>query len=44
VQKFLGKNPDQLPWNTRVHHPDAMSLITVGDVMHQLFKILGQPN
>jgi heptosyltransferase I len=42
VQKFLGKAPDQLAWNTRVHHPDAMSLITVGEVMQQLEKVLGQ--
>jgi len=41
VQKFLGKNPEQLPWNTRVHHPDAMALITVDDVMQQLEKVLG---
>ena len=40
VQKFLGKAPEQLPWNTRVHHPDAMSLITVEDVMLQLGKVL----
>jgi heptosyltransferase I len=40
VQKFLGKNPDELPWNTRVHHPDAMSLITVDDVMQHLEKVL----
>jgi heptosyltransferase I len=40
VQKFLGKNPEQLPWNTRVHHPDAMSLITVQDVMQHLAKVL----
>ncbi len=42
VQKFLGKNPEQLPWNTRVHHPDAMSLISVEDVMQQLGEVLGQ--
>jgi heptosyltransferase I len=41
VQKYLGKNPEQLPWNTRVHHADAMSLITVDDVMQQLEKVLG---
>ena len=40
VQKFLGKNTEQLPWNTRVHHPDAMALITVDDVMWQLAKVL----
>ena len=41
VEKFLGKNLDQLPWNTRVHHPDAMALISVDDVMQQLEKVLG---
>ena len=40
VQKFLGKTPEQLAWNTRVHHPDAMSLIAVDDVMQQLEKVL----
>lgn len=42
VQKFLGKDPEQLPWNTRVHHPDAMTLIEVEDVMRQLEKVLEQ--
>jgi heptosyltransferase I len=42
VQKFLGKTPEQLAWNTRVHHPDAMSLITADEVMQQLEKVLGQ--
>lgn len=41
VEKFLGKNPEQLPWNTRVHHPDAMALITADDVMQQVEKVLG---
>ncbi len=41
VQKYLGKDAKQLPWNTRVHHPDAMSLIEVTDVMQQLEKLLG---
>ena len=42
VQKFLGKATEQLSWNTRVHHPDAMSLIVVDDVMEQLEKVLGR--
>ena len=42
VKRFLGKDADHLPWNTRVHHPDAMSLIEVADVMQQLDKLLGQ--
>lgn len=40
VEKFLGKDPAKLPWNTRVHHPDAMSLITVDDVMEQIDRVL----
>jgi heptosyltransferase I len=39
VQKFLHKTPDNLPWNTRVHHADAMSLITVDDVMRQIEQV-----
>jgi heptosyltransferase I len=40
VRKFLGKDPEQLPWNTRAHHPDAMSLIEVDDVLQQLTRVL----
>lgn len=40
VRKYLDKDPEQLPWNTRVHHPDAMSLIEVDDVMQQLARVL----
>jgi heptosyltransferase I len=42
VKKYLGKEADAVPWNTRVHHPDAMALIEVSDVMAQLEKLLGQ--
>ena len=41
VKAFLGRDPDGLPWNTRVHHPQAMSLIEVADVMRQLERVLG---
>ncbi|HEY6093522.1 MAG TPA: glycosyltransferase family 9 protein [Gallionellaceae bacterium] len=40
VRQFLHKDPARLPWNTRVHHPDAMSLIQVDDVMAQLSRVL----
>lgn len=40
VQKFLHQEPERLPWNTRVHHPDAMSLIAVEDVMECLERVL----
>ena len=42
VSRFLGKDIKQLAWNTRVHHPDAMSLIEVADVMRQLEALLEQ--
>ena len=40
VRKLLGKDPDRVPWNTRVHHPDAMRLITVEDVLQQLDRLV----
>ncbi len=43
VRKFLDKNPDQVPWNTRVHHPGAMALIQTEDVLQQLSKLFGAP-
>lgn len=41
VRKFLGKDPERVPWNTRVHHPDAMSLIQTEDVMQHLTRLFG---
>ncbi|MFH2135406.1 MAG: glycosyltransferase family 9 protein [Pseudomonadota bacterium] len=40
VRAFLGKDPAHLPWNTRVHHPGAMALIEVDDVMQHLARAL----
>ncbi len=40
VKKFLGRDPDNAAWNTRVHHPQAMALIQVDDVLGQLARIL----
>lgn len=42
VRKFLGKNPENVPWNTRVHSAGAMSLITVEDVLAQLARLLNR--
>jgi heptosyltransferase I len=36
MQKYRGKTPAQTRWNQRVHHPDAMSLIHVEDVIEKL--------
>lgn len=41
VRKFLGKDPAHVAWNTRVHHPQAMALIEVDDVLGQLTRVLG---
>lgn len=40
VRQYIGKDPSHLPWNTRVHHPEAMSLIEVDDVLQQLALVL----
>lgn len=40
VRKFLGKDPELVPWNTRVHHVEAMSLIQTEDVLTQIARIL----
>lgn len=42
VEKYLKKDPRCLPWNTRVHHPEAMTLIEVADVVQQLERLLGE--
>ena len=42
VNMYLGKDANRLSWNTRVHRPEAMSLIEVADVMSQLDRVLGQ--
>ncbi len=40
VEKFLGKKFEDAGWHERVHHADAMDLITVEDVLGQLEKIV----
>lgn len=40
VRQFLRKDVDQIAWNTRVHDPAAMSLITADDVLKQLMRVL----
>ena len=40
VRRFLGKDPSSVAWNTRVHHAEAMALIQVDDVLHQLTRLL----
>ena len=40
VRQFLGKDPDRVPWNTRVHHPQAMALIQTEEVVQQLARVL----
>ena len=40
VEKYLGKSFENAGWHERVHHADAMDLITVEAVLEQLDKIL----
>lgn len=40
VRQFLGKEAESVKWNTRVHDAEAMSLIQIEDVMHQLQRVL----
>lgn len=42
VRRFLGKDSGRVKWNTRVHHPQAMSLITTEDVLQQLTRLLNR--
>lgn len=36
VRRYLGKDVEQLRWGQRVRHPEAMSLITVDDVISKI--------
>jgi len=36
IETLLGLDPATVPWNTRVHHPKAMELITVADVLAKI--------
>lgn len=40
VEKYLGKSFESAGWHERVHHADAMDLITVDAVLEQLSKVL----
>ncbi|WP_353352553.1 glycosyltransferase family 9 protein [Oceaniserpentilla sp. 4NH20-0058] len=44
VEKYLGKPAAEAGWHERVHHKDAMDLITVEDVMAQLGRVLMRNN
>jgi len=36
IKTLLDLDPATVPWNTRVHHPKAMELITVADVLAKI--------
>lgn len=40
VRTFLKKDPKKVPWKTRVHTQQAMSLISVNEVIEKLAKVL----
>lgn len=39
AKKFLNKSEEQVSWRTRVHHQDAMSLITVDEVLAMCLRV-----
>jgi heptosyltransferase I len=39
ARRFLGREPEELRWGTRVRHPDAMELISVDDVRAMLDRL-----
>ncbi|WP_404422571.1 glycosyltransferase family 9 protein [Nibricoccus sp. IMCC34717] len=44
VRRFLGRDPATTPWAQRVHHPAAMALVQVEDVLAALSRALaGEP-
>jgi heptosyltransferase I len=43
VRTILGKDPDEVPWKTRVKSSRAMELITVKDVISKLETVLSSP-
>lgn len=42
VRQMLGKDPETVPWGTRVHDPDAMALIDVEAVLEKLATIFSR--
>ena len=42
VRTLLGRDPQQVPWGTRVHDPRAMELIEVADVVQMLARVFGE--
>lgn len=42
LRRYLRKEPHEVAWGTRVHHPQAMALISAEEVIAQLDKALEQ--
>ncbi len=42
VATYLGKSLSQLRWGQRVRHPDAMNLVTIGDVTDKIDDFFGR--
>jgi heptosyltransferase I len=43
LERFLRRHVDEVPWGTRVRDPGAMDLVTVGDVMERLDRLMAGP-
>ncbi|MBN1377704.1 MAG: glycosyltransferase family 9 protein [Gammaproteobacteria bacterium] len=42
LERYSGKTVEQARWGERVRHPDAMQLIPVDDVLHNLTRIINK--
>lgn len=40
VRQYLGKTVDEVPWGTRIRHPEAMDLITVDAVTDMIDRLM----
>jgi len=41
VRMYVGRDPDEVPWAQRVHHPQAMELISVAAVVEKIDLLCG---
>jgi heptosyltransferase I len=42
ARAFLGREPDQLPWNVKIERPGVMDLIEPSAVLYQLDRLMSE--
>jgi heptosyltransferase I len=43
ARQFLGKEPSEIPWSTKIERPGVMDLITPRDVVEKLDALMRKP-